>query len=135
MNKNVEPFIGEVLFGDGTRQEVNISPATFRLAKVFAGQMPGMLEGTGLNQIISNLPNIVAISRTDHDSLHQIDAARKRDESARQQAAFRLGQMDMRAAVCDLLRAEAKKVPGPDGFLIHELVDKIEGLKVLHENA
>ena len=131
MSKNVEPFIGEVLLRDGTRQEIVLSPAAFRFAKVFAGQMPGMLEGTGLNQIVSNLPNIISISRTDHDSLHQIGVARKQVDSARQQAAFRLGQMDMREAVCDLLRVEAKNVPRQEGFLIYELIDKIEELEVL----
>lgn len=109
MSKNVEPFIGEVLFGDGTRQEVVLSPAVFRFAKIFAESLPGMLEGTGLNQIVSNLPNIISISRTDHDSLHQIDAVRSRSTSARPQATFRLGQMDFQQSAADMLEDVSKQ--------------------------
>lgn len=112
MNKNVEPFIGEVLFEDGTRQEVVLAPAAFRFAKIFAESMPGMLEGTGLNQIVSNLPNIISISRANHDSLHQIDAARTSSSSARQQATFRLGQMDFQQCAADMLEDAAKQAQG-----------------------
>ena len=53
------------------------------------------------------------------------------DRSANEQGIFRLGQMDMREAVCDLIRDEAKKIPSPDGFRIYGLIDKIEELEVL----
>lgn len=135
MSKFVKPFVGEVLFSDGTRKDIVLAPSVFRFAAAFASQIPGLLEGTGLNEIVSELPNIVSVSRTDHESLHVIDSAYKRDGSARRQAAFRLGQMDMREAVCDLLRDEAKKIPRPDGFRIYELIDKIEQLEVLHADT
>lgn len=134
MNKRVEPFVGEVLFNDGTCEKLVLAPSVFRFAEMYLSQMPGVLERTGLNQIVSKAPNIVSISRSDHESLHLIDAHMNRNASAQQQAIFRLGQMDMRSSVCDMLRNEAKN-SFQESRLIYELIDKVKALEVLNENT
>ena len=128
MNEN-ENFRAKVMFADGRSVDVSISRSIFEFLKPFAANVLSILaEGTRLNEVIPNIDNIVAITRQDHECLHRISSPERR-------ATFTLGQKDMREAVCDLLRDEAKKVPRPEGFRIYELIDKIEELEVLHADA
>lgn len=115
----------DVIYADGTKKSMTLRPAAVEFCKqFFEPTLVALAGGAGIRALIQDIPNVVAVTRSDHDVIHQLS-------SPRNQATFRLGQMDMRTAVCDLLRDEAKKIPGQDGFLIHELIDKIEGLEVL----
>lgn len=112
------PLRVNIVLNDNTVKQINVSPGAWELINRFASPV-----GFGF---FSN--DVKAITRSDCEDFHQLS-------SPERQAIFRLGQMDMREAVCDLLRDEAKKVPRPDGFRIYELIDKIEQLEVLHADA
>ena len=119
----------DVIYTDGAKKNVTFKPAALEFARqFFAPTLAALAGGSGIRHMVQDIPNIVAVTRSDHDVIHQLGMPRN-------QATFRLGQMDMREAVCDLLRDEAKKVPRPDGFRIYELIDKIEQLEVLHADA
>ena len=117
---------------------------------MIASMFPSMVDGLDINYILSDISKVAAITRV--DSIHRPIAStasyvsKAADDMlnmsplrvisvAEDVAIFHLGQMDMREAVCDLLRDEAKKVPRPDGFRIYELIDKIEQLEVLHADT
>lgn len=100
MSKSLEI---NVLFGDGSERRVTVTPTALSLVRRFAGAMPSLFEGAGLNPLAADFDRIVAVSRADHDAIHQIaSSVRKAD--------FRLGQMDMKASVCDMLRNLANSV-------------------------
>ena len=127
--KEKKNFQATVMFADGRSVDVAISRSILEFLEPFAANvLPILTEGTRLNDVIPNIDNIVAVTRQDHEFLPRISAPERR-------ATFTLGQKDMREAVCDLLRDEAKKVPRPDGFRIYELIDKIEQLEVLNADA
>ena len=50
--------------------------------------------------------------------------------SAERKAVFRLGQMDMKASVCDMLRVVAKKNEGKTGCLLTLAADMVESMEV-----
>ena len=85
-----------VIFGDGSSRNATISPAAVNLAKRFARTMPSLFEGTGFNPMNADCDRIVAVTRADHDLIHQIPRAEK-------EAIFRLGQMDMQQHIRQML--------------------------------
>lgn len=94
MNKGIEV---NVLFGDGSERKAIITPAAINLARRFAGSMPSLFEGTGFNPLNADVSNIVAITRADHEILHQVSGGQRK-------ADFRLGQMDMKESIIDMLQ-------------------------------
>jgi hypothetical protein len=118
----------DVVFGDGTKRRVKVHPSAVNWIKYFAGASPEMLEGTGANQIISDLSNIVSISRSDHEQIHSIGSARSR-------AAFRLGQMDMQASACAMLRKMADAAAPSLSTGLNIAADLVEELEVMNADA
>ena len=97
MNKGIEI---NILFGDGSERKAIITPGAVNIARRFAGMMPSLFEGTGFNPLNADVSNIIAVTRADHDILHQSSGCRRK-------ADFRLGQMDMKESICDMLRDAA----------------------------
>lgn len=97
MNKGIEI---NILFGDGSERKAIITPGAVNIARRFAGMMPSLFEGTGFNPLNADVSNIIAVTRADHDILHQSSGCQRK-------AGFRLGQMDMKASICDMLRDAA----------------------------
>lgn len=128
MSINTEQALSiDVIYADGTTKSLTLRPAVVEFCRqFFAPTLVALAGGGGIRSLIQDIPNVVAVTRSDHDVIHQLS-------SPRNQATFRLGQMYVRTAVCDLLRDEAKKISGSGSFLIHELIDKIEWLEVLDE--
>lgn len=118
----------DVLFGDGTEKRVKVHPSAVDWIKYFAGASPSMLEGTGANQIISDLSNIVSISRSDHEQIHSAGSARSR-------AAFRLGQMDMQASACAMLRKMADAAAPSLSTGLNIAADLVEELEVMNADT
>lgn len=118
----------DVLFGDGTEKRVKVHPCAVDWIKYIAGASPSMLEGTGANQIISDLSNIVSISRSDHEQIHSAGSARSR-------AAFRLGQMDMQASACAMLRTMADAAHPFLSTGLNIAADLVEELEVMNADA
>ena len=117
---NKKNLRANVIFADGTRKPIHFSPEAWNLINSLAG-------GFGL-AFNFDATGIVAIVREGYEGLDELSSPERR-------AIFTLDQKDMREAVCDLLRAAAKKATRDAGFLIYELTDKIEDLEVLNENA
>ena len=115
--KNVE---ADVIFCNGTRRRVLITSQSIELAKRAAMVMPHLFEGTGFNPLNAEASSIVAVTRADHDILHQ--------GCREQQAAFRLGQMDMREAAAQMLLDLAD---GTQGLVCATLVDAAERVRNL----
>lgn len=115
----------DVIYADGIRRRVLITSGTIDLVKRAAMVMPHLFEGTGFNPLNADAFNIVAITRPNHDILHQTD-------SARQQAIFRLGQMDMRESAAAKLRSAAANVYDIARATLEsaaDLIDEMETLK------
>lgn len=83
--------------------------------------LPFLFEGTGFNPLDADASNIVAVTRADHDVLHW--CGRERHE-----AAFRLGQMDMRASIADMLEDLAD---GTQGEVCTTLIDAAQRVRNL----
>lgn len=110
------------VFADGSRRSAVISQSAVSLVKRYARLMPSLFEGTGFNPLNAEVSNIVAVVRADHDIMHQ-------DCSSQREADFRLGQMDMQASVCDMLRAMANGAAEgirPGLILAADLVESME---------
>lgn len=111
-----------VVFADGSRRSAVISQGTVNLVKRYARLMPSLFEGTGFNPLNADVSNIVAVTRVDHDIMHQTCSSQRK-------ADFRLGQMDMQASVCDMLRAMANgaaECVRPGLILAADLVESME---------
>lgn len=119
----------DVLFGDGTKKRVKVHPSAVDWIKYFAGASPSMLEGTGVNQIVSDLSNIVSVSRSDHDLIHSAGSAQSR-------AAFRLGQMDMKESIIDMLQEHVDFLDNclPRAIL-QAAIDEIRKMEVSNEDT
>ena len=118
----------KIYFGDGTERDACITPAAAALVKRFATFTPSLFEGTGFNPLDASSENIVAVSRADHDLIHQV-------HSSEQKAAFRLGQMDMRESIIDMLRDEALDASEENWFGLHEAVKLVESMEVPDADA
>ena len=114
----------DVIYADGARRRVLITSGTINLLKRAAVTMPWLFEGTGFNPLNADVPNIVAITRPDHDILHQSD-------NSRQQAIFRLGQMDMRESAAAKLRNAAANVYGIARATLESAADLIDEMETL----
>lgn len=115
--KNVE---ADVIFRNGAHRRVLITSQSIELAKRAAMVMPHLFEGTGFNPLNAEVSSIVAVTRADHDILHQ--------GCREQQAVFRLGQMDMREAAAQMLLDLAD---GTQGLVCATLVDAAERVRNL----
>lgn len=110
----------DVIFENGSRRRVLITSGTLDLVKRAAMVMPHLFEGTGFNPLNAEASNIVAVTRADHDILHQ--------GYREQQAAFRLGQMDMQASIADMLTDLAD---GTQGVVCSTLIDAAQRVRGL----
>lgn len=110
-----------VIFGNGDRRRVLITSQSIELVKRAAMVMPHLFEGTGFNPLNADVSDIVAVTRADHDILHW--CSRERHE-----AAFRLGQMDMRQEAADLLLDLAD---GTQGDICTTLIDAAQRVRDL----
>ena len=117
---NKKNLRANVIFADGTTKPIHFSPEAWNMINSLAG-------GFGL-AFNFDATGIVAIVREGYDGLDKLSSPERR-------AIFTLGQKDMREAVCALLRDEAKKATRDVGFLIYELIDRIEELEVLNADA
>lgn len=115
----------DVIYADGTRKQIALRPEAFDFAKqFFAPMLSSLTFGCGVRSLIEDVPNIVAISRSDHDILHQSD-------NSRQQAIFRLGQMDMRESAAAKLRNAAANVYGIARATLESAADLIDEMETL----
>ena len=121
----------DLYFGDGSRRRVLITSQSLELARRAAMVMPSLFEGTGFNPLNAEASRVVAVARADHDLLHGCGREQ-------QQAAFRLGQMDMREAAAQMLLDLSD---GTQGVVCATLIDaaqRVRDLKLcdaIKENA
>ena len=120
MEKNMKI---KIYFGDGTKRDAVVTPAAVALVKRFATFTPSLFEGTGFNPLDASSENIVAVARADHDLIHQV-------HSSERKTAFRLGQMDMKESIIDMLRDEALNASEENWFGLHEAVKLVESMEV-----
>ena len=111
----------DVLYKNGSRRRVVIPASAITLVKQAAIFRPHVFEGTGFNPMDADACNIVAVTRADHDILHQM-------EIPKQQAAFRLGQMDMREAAAQMIEDLAD---GTQGIVCSTLIDAAQRVRKL----
>lgn len=112
------------IFADGSRRRVLVTSGLIDLVKGAAVVMPHLFEGTGFNPLNADTSSIVAITRVDHDILHQND-------SANREAIFRLGQMDMRESAAAKLRDAAANVYGIARATLESAADMIDEMETM----
>lgn len=125
MNKGIEI---NILFGDGSERKAIITPGAVNIARRFAGMMPSLFEGTGFNPLNADVSNIIAVTRVDHDILHQSSGCRRK-------ADFRLGQMDMKASICDMLRDAANNAVDESRTGLIVAANMVETMEVPNADA
>ena len=114
----------DVIYSDGTRKQVNLRPEALDFLKQLAAPvLCSLAGGAGIRSLIESVPNVVAITRADHDFLHGCGRER-------QQAAFRLGQMDMQASIADMLEDLADGTQGDVCTTLTDAVQRVRDLKV-----
>lgn len=91
-------------FEDGSSRDAVIPSGAVGVVQRYARMMPFLFEGTGFNPLNADCDRIVAVTRADHDLIHQIPGAEKK-------AIFRLGQMDMQQSVRQMLLDAAAQHP------------------------
>ena len=92
-NKNIRV---NLVYADGSERPATISASAIDFMTRTARMLPCLFEGTGFNPLNADVSNIIAVTRADHDTLHQSsDGQRKAD--------FRLGQLDMKFSILDML--------------------------------
>ena len=112
----------DVIYSDGTRKRVNLRPEALDFMKQLAAPvLCSLAGGAGIRSLIESVPNVVAISRADHNILHQYDRARD-------QATYRLGQLDMRESIADMLTDLAD---GTQGVVCSTLIDAAQRVRGL----
>lgn len=120
-----------VIFDDGTSRGATITGRALDTARFAAMRMPYLFEGTGFNPLNAEASRVVAVARADHDLLHGCGRER-------QQAIYRLGQMDMREAAAQMLLDLSD---GTQGVVCSTLIDaaqRVRDLKLcdaIKENA
>lgn len=115
----------DVIYADGTQKQIALRPEAFECVKqFFLPMLSAFTLRYGTRSLIEDIPNIVAISRSDHDILHQAD-------SARQQAIFRLGQMDMQQSIADMLTAKADSIFGAVRATLLDAAEHVRQMEVL----
>lgn len=121
MKKKPDNLRVDVLYANGSRRRVVIPSSAITLVKQTAIFRPDLFQGTGFNPLDADVANIVAVTKADHDILHQHDRARD-------QATYRLGQMDMQASIADMLEDLAD---GTQGEVCTTLIDAAERVRDL----
>ena len=117
-----------IVFANGSRRSVVIPPGVLTIARRFAGEMSSLFEGTGFNPLNADVSNIVAVTRADHDIMHQACSGQRK-------ADFRLGQMDMQVSVCDMLRAMANGAAEGIRPGLTLAADLVESMEVDHADS
>lgn len=125
MNKGLEI---NVLFGDGSKRKATITPSAMSFVKRFAGAMPSLFEGTGMNPLNAEFSNIIAVTRADHDEIHQLPTAYRK-------AGFRLGQMDMKISIRDMLLDAANNAVDESRTGLIVAADLVETMEVPNADA
>lgn len=113
-----------VIFNDGTEREITITAAAQAMIRKAALTMPFLFDGTGFNPLAGDAARIVAVTRADHDLLHRPWSQRKTD--------FRLGQMDMKASVSDMLRDAAANAMDETRWGLIRAADLVKEMEVPH---
>ena len=112
-----------VVYADGFCRPAVISAGAVALVKRYARMMPSLFAGTGFNPLNADISNIIAITRADHEILHQSSGGQRKTD-------FRLGQMDMKASVCDMLRELANGAADPVSAGLVLAADLVETMEV-----
>ena len=113
-----------VIYADGTRKRVSFRPGAFDfMSQLAAPVLRSLAVGTATRTMVESIPNVVAISRADHDILHWCN-------QGRHQAASRLGQMDMQQAAADLLVDLAESTKGIIRSTLLDAAQMIRNLSV-----
>lgn len=119
--KKLDNLRVDVLYANGSRRRVVIPSSAITLVKQAAIFRPYLFQGTGFNPLDADAANIVAVAKADHDILHGCGPER-------QQAAFRLWQMDMQASIADMLEDLAD---GTQGEVCATLIDAAQRVRDL----
>lgn len=114
----------KVLFEDGSEREITITAAAQAMIRKAALTMPFLFDGTGFNPLAGDAARIMAVTRADHDLLHRPWSQRKTD--------FRLGQMDMKASVSDMLRDAAANAMDENRRGLIRAADLVKEMEVPH---
>ena len=117
----------DVLYANGSRRRVVIPSSAITFVRQLAIFRSDLFQGTGINPLDADVANIVAVTKADHDALH--GCGRKR-----QQAMFRLGQMDMQASIADMLEDLADGAQGEACAALIDAAQRVRNLEVPIEN-
>ena len=116
-----------VIYSNGSRKRMTLRPETLDIVKSVAAPILSVLAScAGTRAMIEDIPNVVAISRADHDILHWCGRERHA-------AAFRLGQMDMQQAAADMLVDLAGSTNGISRSTLLDAAQMIRSLSVCEE--
>ena len=126
-NKKYESLRVDVLYANGSKRRVVIPASMIIAAKSLAVFRPDMFQGTGFNPLDKDISNIVAVTRAEHDLLHRPDR--------RDQASFRLGQMDMQASIADMLEDLADGTQGEVCATLIDAAQRVRNLEVTHGDS
>lgn len=119
-NKNIRV---NLVYADGSTRPATISASAIDFVMRTARMLPYLFEGTGFNPLNADVSNIIAVTRADHDILHQSSGGQRK-------ADFRLGQMDMKASICDMLRDLANGSTDPVSAGLVLAADLVETMEV-----
>lgn len=123
--KNPDNLRVDVLYANGSRRRVIIPASVITLVKQAAIFRPYVFEGTGFNPLDADAANIVAVTRAEHDILHE--------SSAKRQAIYRLGQMDMREAAAQMLLDLADGTRGTTCATLIDAAQRVRQLNLCEE--
>lgn len=124
-NKNI---CVNLVYADGSERPATISASAIDFVTRTARMLPCLFEGTGFNPLNADVSNIIAVTRADHDILHQSYGGQRK-------ADFRLGQMDMKASICDMLRDAADNAVDESRTGLIVAADLVETVEVPNANA
>lgn len=113
----------DVIGADGTKIHVPVPPTVFALLRT-------MGAGLVLDLILENKVNAIipVCTQRQNPDLHLV-------ARAEEQAIFRLGQMDMQASVCDMLRAMANGAAEGIRPGLTLAADLVESMEVGHADS
>lgn len=117
-----------LIYADGSIRPAVISASALDFVKRTARVIPSLFEGAGFNPLSADAENIIAVTRVDHEIMHG-------HSSSQRKADFRLGQLDMQASVCDMLRELADGAADPVSAGLILAADLVETMEVPNEDA
>ena len=125
-NKNIRV---NLVYADGSARPATISASAIDFVTRTARMLPYLFEGTGFNPLNTDVSNIVAITREDHEILHQSYGGQRK-------ADFRLGQMDMKESIIDMLQHHVDQLDNclPRATL-QAAIDEIRKMEVSNEDT